>query len=441
MPTLELSMIVKNGASGLARCLLSVQGVVDRITIGDTGSTDETELIARAHGAQVLPVEWKNNFAMARNAVLARATCDWVLFLDADEMLDAKAVAQIPALIDDQSVAAYEITTRNYVFDPGFRSGGEQARPNVDDEPETANFPFYFTSSNTRLFRRDPGIYFEHCVHESVADRVDALHLQRVRSGVLIHHFGYVEDTKARRKQKENLYYDLALRKVSECSTFGTYLGAGMAELDHAKRVSTALEFFKKAITLSPQQARGWLYAGICYTRIGQYAEALNMMQRAICLDPTNALSFSSLGDIHFQSKGYVDAHVAYSHAMDLHDASPLTLAKLGATDVHLGQHVPGIARIKAAIDRSPNEAELLDIYAASAFLAGRAIEACEAAERRLSADDVTAFNFLLAATLHVHSNLEQKAKVILRSGLLRFPDDRELRNLLDSLLLAAETS
>jgi glycosyltransferase involved in cell wall biosynthesis len=59
MPTLELSMIVKNGSRGLARCLKSVQPIVDRITIGDTGSTDNSPAIARAHRATVLPLPWK----------------------------------------------------------------------------------------------------------------------------------------------------------------------------------------------------------------------------------------------------------------------------------------------------------------------------------------------------------------------------------------------
>jgi hypothetical protein len=50
-PTLELSMIVSNGAAGLDRCLRSVAGIVDRIVIGDTGSSDETGAIARRRGA------------------------------------------------------------------------------------------------------------------------------------------------------------------------------------------------------------------------------------------------------------------------------------------------------------------------------------------------------------------------------------------------------
>jgi glycosyltransferase involved in cell wall biosynthesis len=58
-PTLELSMIVKNGAHGLARCLDSVDGIVDRIILDDTGSTDETLDIAEHYGAEVASVPHK----------------------------------------------------------------------------------------------------------------------------------------------------------------------------------------------------------------------------------------------------------------------------------------------------------------------------------------------------------------------------------------------
>jgi len=41
-PTISATLIVKNEAENLARCLSSVAGIVDEIIIVDTGSTDQT---------------------------------------------------------------------------------------------------------------------------------------------------------------------------------------------------------------------------------------------------------------------------------------------------------------------------------------------------------------------------------------------------------------
>ncbi len=85
-------------------------------------------------------------------------------------------------------------------------------------------------------------------------------------------------------------------------------------------------------------------------------------------------------------------------------------------------------------MDRAPGAAELYDIYAPSAFLAGKPEEACDAAAHRLAFEHVTAFNFLLAATLHLHAHRRQEAANILHAGAVRFPDDAEIKSMMDSL-------
>ena len=109
-PTVELSMIVKDEAATLARCINSVSSCVDRVVVGDTGSTDATAEIARKCGAEVVQIPWEQDFARARNRVLACAKCDWILVLDADEMLDAQGRQRLPelALAQDQIPAILE---------------------------------------------------------------------------------------------------------------------------------------------------------------------------------------------------------------------------------------------------------------------------------------------------------------------------------------------
>jgi glycosyltransferase involved in cell wall biosynthesis len=99
MPSVELSMIVKNGGGTLARCLESAPNAVDEIIVGDTGSNNNSIEIAGRCGARVIKVPWENDFSKARNRVLNQGKADWVLFLDADEMLDPGARKVISQLI------------------------------------------------------------------------------------------------------------------------------------------------------------------------------------------------------------------------------------------------------------------------------------------------------------------------------------------------------
>ncbi len=83
---LVASMIVKDEEDMIEGALESLVGVVDRVEICDTGSSDRTIEIARSMGASVRSIEWRDDFGWARNQALE--TCrdaDFVLQLDADE--------------------------------------------------------------------------------------------------------------------------------------------------------------------------------------------------------------------------------------------------------------------------------------------------------------------------------------------------------------------
>lgn len=84
---LSLAMIVKNEEANLPRCLNSVKDYVDEIVIADTGSTDKTKEIAASFGAKVYDFQWCNDFSKARNFSIEQTTGDYILVLDADNIL------------------------------------------------------------------------------------------------------------------------------------------------------------------------------------------------------------------------------------------------------------------------------------------------------------------------------------------------------------------
>ena len=83
-------MIVKDEEQFLGQCLESVKPIANQIVVVDTGSSDQTEAIAKSHGAEVHHFEWCDDFAAARNFALEHARGDWILILDADEILTQK---------------------------------------------------------------------------------------------------------------------------------------------------------------------------------------------------------------------------------------------------------------------------------------------------------------------------------------------------------------
>ncbi len=85
-PLLVASLIVKDEEETLGDCLASLTGLVDRIEVCDTGSSDRTVEIARRFGANVSHIPWRDDFGWARTEALERCRdAHYVLALDADE--------------------------------------------------------------------------------------------------------------------------------------------------------------------------------------------------------------------------------------------------------------------------------------------------------------------------------------------------------------------
>jgi len=87
MSELCLVVIARDEARCIGRCLESAAPFVDRMLVLDTGSKDDTAVIASAHGATVHSFAWTGHFAQARNRSLSLANADWNLVLDADEWI------------------------------------------------------------------------------------------------------------------------------------------------------------------------------------------------------------------------------------------------------------------------------------------------------------------------------------------------------------------
>ena len=88
-------MIVKNEEKVLARCLESVKTAVDEIIIVDTGSSDKTKEIALEYTDKVYDFEWIDNFSAARNFAFSKGEMDFLMWLDADDVVSPENCAKL----------------------------------------------------------------------------------------------------------------------------------------------------------------------------------------------------------------------------------------------------------------------------------------------------------------------------------------------------------
>jgi len=194
--TLSLCMIVKDEEAMLGRSLAAVRGAVDEIIVVDTGSADRTVEIARAHGARVLHHEWTGDFAAARNVSFEAATGDWVMYLDADEVL-----------VEDDVAALRELTGRTW------REAFYLVEVNHTGDLEDGTA---VTHDALRVFRNRPHYRFEGRVHEQIAQHLPGFLPERLeRTGVRVEHFGYLGAVRdAKGKSQRNL--ELLERQAAE---------------------------------------------------------------------------------------------------------------------------------------------------------------------------------------------------------------------------------
>jgi glycosyltransferase involved in cell wall biosynthesis len=160
---------------------------VDEIIVVDTGSTDKTKEIATLFGAKVFDFPWTGDFSAARNHSLAQATGDWILVLDANEVISAQDFDELKALIHRKrfsSPKAYSIVTRNYVNDVSIIGW----TPNSGQYPEEAGSG-WVPSTNVRLFPRRKDIFFANPGHKILENSPQNVKVPVSPCKIIVHHY------------------------------------------------------------------------------------------------------------------------------------------------------------------------------------------------------------------------------------------------------------
>lgn len=386
MTQLSLCMIVKDEADNLPRCLDSVSDLVDEIVVVDTGSTDNTIAIAQSYGAKIHHFEWNHNFSDARNESLKYATGEWILVLDADEVLCAEIRPAIERVIQQEAALVVNL---------------------LRQEMGAIQSPYSMVS---RLFRSHPKICFNRPYHAMIDDSVLPILKREPQwnvvnlSQVALLHYGYTPDAIADRDKltKARLTIERFLAnhpgEPYACSKLGALytqigrVGDGIQLLERGlksqpddpgvryelhyhlgiaysqmKHIEQAAQHYRKAIQ-QPIMARLKLGAinnlGNLSKAAGDLAGAKMLYCKAIQIDPTFAVGHYNLGMVLRAMGQLKDASIHYQQAIalnpdyaDAHQNLGVVLLKMGRVDEGLNAFHQAIALHE---QRDPSEAERL---------------------------------------------------------------------------------
>ncbi|MEA4933864.1 MAG: glycosyltransferase [Lawsonibacter sp.] len=269
--SVSLCMIVKNEEEFILQCLESVKDIVDEMIVVDTGSTDDTVKIAEACGATIYRYQWNDSFSDARNFSISKATCDWILLLDADEAFEKEDQALFFELISHLDVHGYHFMILNYT---GTRSSKQYSMHNA-----------------FRLLRNNGLYHFSNAIHEQI-NRIDGAPVEKgmfIISKVRLHHYGYLDEV-VKAKEKKNRNLPLLLRAVEQDPENSFYLFNLANGYLSAEKYELAISTYDKAyrtIDLTLAYAPHLIYRrAMTYGMLKRYQEAVDAVAQGLAVYP-----------------------------------------------------------------------------------------------------------------------------------------------------------
>ncbi len=335
-------MIVRNEEAFLEECLRSVQGLADEIIIIDTGSTDRTKDIAHAFTDKVYDYQWHDDFAAARNESLRLATKDWILILDADEVIDVNDHNSIKQALNDWDVDGYKIVTYNYNNDSSI-SGWHPA----SDSSLAKSFLGWYPSLKVRLFQRQPGILFVGQVHEMVDSSILA------RQGTIsilplpVHHYGA-------QKESSQSYFELTQKKITlHPDDAKAYYELGIQYKEQGK-LAEAEAALIHSLTLDPLPITPQLNLALVQQKQGKYDQAIRIYESVLAKSPAAAEAYFGLGYCYFQKQDLNQALQYFQQAVFYNETYIDAYINIGALYEKQGKYSDALVSLQQALSITP---------------------------------------------------------------------------------------
>jgi len=293
MQEISLCMIVRDEEDVIGRCLESIKDIVDEIIIVDTGSIDRTKEIVSKYTDKIFDFEWVDDFAKARNFSFSKATKDYIMWLDADDVIEVEDREKLMLL-----------------------------KKNIDTNVDIYRMPYKIDESTSfhreRLMKREKNYQWVSPIHEVIVPignvkdvDINITHRKEKvkdsnRNIRIFEHMiqkGIVLDNRQEYCYAKELYY------------LGRYREA-------IGRYESFIEKYKKEYL----QTRDYLYTSMieladCYKRLQEEEKQLKTLFRIMEYEIPTAECCCKIGDVFLERKEYKIATYWYELAIEKSNA------------------------------------------------------------------------------------------------------------------------
>ncbi len=350
--SLSVCVITKNESKFIEACLASVQSIAHEIIVVDSGSTDDTLAIAARFNARIFSIEWRNDYAWARNQAIAQCQGDWILFLDADEYLQHPAqLARIIRQTRNKAVGGYLIE-----------------RTDIYRHKENGLI-IHYPVGLVRLFRNHRGYAYVGSVHEQINTAITnkGHQIGIVKKASIVHQVHMSSDDFLQSKQER--YLQLINKEIEKDPANYWMLYQKAKTHWFLQEREMALQLFANLASdaACPLVLRcsGYCNQAVLLMEAGQLEAAIASVQKSLALNPQQSLGMMVWGNILYKADRYKESIKAFKQV------------KTSINKLRYNQIIPGDLYVRPAEKRYKIACNYLAMgkTAAAVFLLKRALK------------------------------------------------------------------
>lgn len=295
---ISVCMIAKNEEKHIEKCLTAIKPYGFEIIVVDTGSTDRTKEIAAKYADKVLDFTWCNDFSAARNFSLEKASNDYVLILDCDEVVTRLDLDQLQELMEAHPNDVGLIARDNHY---------------TSNQMDTVYQDLVERLFNKKLY------HYESPIHEQVTHKQKSMKYDSYSLPLLADHVGYMGSYEELKKKVERNNALLFQELEKDDQNPYLYFQIGQS-YNLIYDYENSYQYYQKALAFDVNPEEEWVQMMIiayanALLHTGRETEALQL-EAVYDAFATTADFFCMMGQVYLANQQYIKAMMEFVKAI-----------------------------------------------------------------------------------------------------------------------------